>query len=132
MTLGLANRCNWLQVYKTFIYLMVYQISNVCLALMYIKHKHMVCGKLHRYHYLVLDQNASDNAYSVPLRHEVWNVDHKMVILGIDLCYNTFSHILCNTIIILNMILSICTFYFHKSFIVFSLIKNTIFAMLFC
>ena len=71
---------------------MVYQISKVCLALMYIQHKHMVYGEFHIYPYLVLDQNANDNAYSTPLSHEIWNVDHKMIILGIDLCYNTFSH----------------------------------------
>ena len=27
------------------------------------------------------------------LRHDVLNVDHKMIMLGIGLCYNTFSHI---------------------------------------
>ena len=26
-------------------------------------------------------------------KHEVWNVDHKRVMLGINLCYSTFSHI---------------------------------------
>ena len=45
------------------------------------------------YHYLVLDNNVNDNAYSTPLRYEVWNMDHKMVMLGIALCYNIFSHI---------------------------------------
>ena len=35
------------------------------------QHKHMVYGELHRHHYLVLDQNASDDSYSAPLRHEV-------------------------------------------------------------
>ena len=72
---------------------MVYQISKVCLALMYIQHKHTVYGELQIYHDLVLDQNANYNAYSPPLRHEVWNLYHKMIILGIDLCYNTLSHI---------------------------------------
>ena len=57
------------------------------------QHKHMLYGKFHIYHYLVLDQNENDNAYSTPLRHEVCNVDQKMVIMGIDLCYNTFSHV---------------------------------------
>ena len=38
-------------------------------------------------------QNASDNDYSAPLCHEVCNVGYKMVILGIDLCYNKFSRI---------------------------------------
>ena len=72
---------------------MVYHISKVFLSLMYMKHNHMVYGKFHIQHCLVLDQNANDNAYSTPLRYEVWNVDHKMVILWICLCYNTFSHI---------------------------------------
>ena len=34
--------------------------------------------------------NANDNAYSTSLRHAVWNMDQKMIIMGIDLCYNTF------------------------------------------
>ena len=58
---------------------------------MYNQHKHMVYEELHILPYLVLDQNAKDNAYSAPLRHEVWNVDHKRAILVIDLRYNTFS-----------------------------------------
>ena len=53
----------------------------------------MVCGELHIIPYLVLDQNANDNAYSIPSRHEFWNVDHKRVMLGIYLCYNKFSHL---------------------------------------
>ena len=57
------------------------------------KHKHMVYEELHIYHYLVLDQNANYNTYSTPWRHEVFNVDPKMLILGISLCYNTFPHI---------------------------------------
>ena len=60
---------------------------------MYMQHKHMIYGEFHRQHYLVLDQNENDNTYSTPLRHEVWNVDQKMIIMGIDLCYNTFSHL---------------------------------------
>ena len=27
------------------------------------------------------------------LRFEVWNVDQKIIILGLDLCFNTFSHL---------------------------------------
>ena len=54
----------------------------------------MVYGELHIYPCQVLDQNANDNACRVPLNHEVWNVDHKRVMLGIDLYYSTFSHIL--------------------------------------
>ena len=68
---------------------------------MYIKHTHMVCRELHIHHDLVIDKNTSDNAYSSPLCHAVWNVDHKMVMMGIYLCYNKFSHlcvkIYCNT-----------------------------------
>ena len=73
--------------------MVVYQIYKVYLALMYIQHKHMVYSELKIHHFLVLDQNANNNAYSNLLRHEVWNVDHKMVILGINLCWNKFSHI---------------------------------------
>ena len=73
--------------------MMVYHISRFCLVLMCMQHNHMVNGKLHIHHYLVLDQNANDNSFSTPLRHEVWNVDHKMVIMGIDLCYKIISHI---------------------------------------
>ena len=73
--------------------MMLYQISKVCLALMYMQHKHMVYGKLHIYPYLVLDQNTNDNDYSTSLRHEVCNVEHKMIVMVIDLCYNTFSHL---------------------------------------
>ena len=70
-----------------------YHIFKVLPALMYMQHKHMVCEKLQIYPYLSLDKKENDNAYSTPLRNEVWNVDHKMIMMGIDLCYNTFSHI---------------------------------------
>ena len=60
---------------------------------MYMQHEHIVYGALQIYPYLVLYQNVNDNAYSTPLRHEICNVDQKMIILGIDLCYNTFSHL---------------------------------------
>ena len=110
---------------------MIYQISKVCLALMYMQHKHMVYGKLHIYPYLVLDQNSNDNAYSTPLCHEVYKVDHKMIILGIDSCYNKFHILMFNIRIILNMILSVCPYYFHELFLVFCLINDTIFAVIF-
>ena len=42
---------------------MIYQIHKVFLSLMYMKHKHMVCRKLHIYHDLVLDQKVNYNAY---------------------------------------------------------------------
>ena len=60
---------------------------------MYMQHKYMVYGEFHIHHYLVLDQSANDNAYPIPLIHGVCNVGHKMVILGIDLCYNAFLHL---------------------------------------
>ena len=58
-----------------------------------LNNKHMLYGKLHIYPYLVLDQNANDNDYSTSLRQEVCNVEHKMIIMVIDLCSNTFLHI---------------------------------------
>ena len=60
---------------------------------MYMKHRRMLYGEFHRPHYLVLDQSASDNSLLILLRHEVWNVDNKMIILIIGLCYNAFSRI---------------------------------------
>ena len=89
----MANKFTWWQFYSAIVHLMVYQISKVCLELMYMQHKHMVYGEFHIYPYLVLDKNANDNAYSTPLRHEVWNVDHKKVIMETYLCYNTLSHL---------------------------------------
>ena len=93
MALILANKCTWLQVHSVIFHYIVYQISKVCIALMYIQQRHMVYGEFHIYPYLVLDQNANGNAYSTPLRNKVWNVDHKMIIQGIDLCYNKCSYI---------------------------------------
>ena len=54
---------------------------------------HMVYGELHIHPYQVLDQNANDNACRAPLYHEVLNLDHRKVMLGIDLCHSTFSHL---------------------------------------
>ena len=65
------------------------------------------------------------------MSHEVWNVYHKMLNLGIYLCYNTYSHIcvqhqhypehdtLCMSI------------FFQWLFFIFYLINDTIFSMLF-
>ena len=89
----MANKCTWWHVYSALVYLMKYQISKVCLALIYKKYKHMVYGELHILPYLVLDKDANYNAYSNLIRHEVWNVDQRIIILRIDLCYNIFSHI---------------------------------------
>ena len=58
----LANKCPWLQVDSNIVYLMVYQISKVFIALMYKQYKHMVYGELHIRNYLVFDQNENDNA----------------------------------------------------------------------
>ena len=52
-------------------------------ALMYMQHRHMVCGESHICHDLVLDQNVNVNAYSNHLLHEDLGVDHNMVILVI-------------------------------------------------
>ena len=73
--------------------MVVYPIYIVCLELIYMQQKHMVYGKFYTYNYLFLNKNANDNAYSTPLRHEVCNVDHEMIILGINWCYNTFSRL---------------------------------------
>ena len=62
-------------------------------VLMYKQHMHMVYGKLYIYPYQVLDQNANENACPTPLRHVVWNMDHRRVMMGIDLCYNTFLYL---------------------------------------
>ena len=57
----------------------------------------MVYRKLHIHHYLFLYPNENYNAYSTPLRHEVWNVDHKMVMLGIALPAGSIFFVLCNS-----------------------------------
>ena len=43
--------------------------------LMYMQHRHMVCGELHIFHDLYLDQNVYDNAYLTPLIHEDLDVN---------------------------------------------------------
>ena len=53
----------------------------------------MVYGNLHIHHDLVSDENATDNSYSTPWRHDVCNMDQKIAMLVIGLCYNTLSHI---------------------------------------
>ena len=91
----------------------------------------MIYSEFHIHHYLVLDKNANDNPYSYPLRHEVWNVYHKMVILGIYLCYKAFSHLGVQHQNYPEHILYVCLFPFYELFILFALIKHTIFAVLF-
>ena len=132
MALVLANMCTWWQVFSALVYLMVYQISKVCLAFMYIQHRQIIYGKLHRHHDLVLDQNEIDNAYSTPLLHKVWNMDHKMVILEIDLCYNKLSHLCVQHQHYLEHDTICLSILFHWILFVFARITDTIFAMLFC
>ena len=70
-----------------------YQKSKVCQELIYMQHRHIVCGKFHICHDLVLDQNVNDKAYSTPLIHKALDVDHKILMLGIGLYHNIFSHL---------------------------------------
>ena len=92
MSPELANQYSWLQVASVPLSLAVYQKSKVYPELMYIQHRHMVCGKSHIYHDLFLDQNINDNSYSTPFLHEAFDVYQKMLILGIVCYHNTFSH----------------------------------------
>ena len=75
------------------IFLKVYHKSKVCLVFMYMQNRHMECRESHICHELVLDQKINDNFCSSPLIHDALDVDYKMVILGIGLYHNTFSHI---------------------------------------
>ena len=70
-----------------------YHKSRVCPALMYMQHMHMVCGEKNISHDLILYQTVNDNTYSTPLLHEALDVDHQMVMMGIGLYHNTFSHL---------------------------------------
>ena len=89
----LANKYSWIQVGSVPVLLTEDRKSKVCPALMYIQHMHMVCGKLHIFHHLVLYQNVNDNDYSTPLLHEALDVNHKIVILVIVWYHNTCSHL---------------------------------------
>ena len=71
--------------------LKIYHKSKVVQALTYMQHRHMICGKFHIYHDLVLYQNVNDNTYSTPLLREALDVDHKMVIFAIGLYHDKFS-----------------------------------------
>ena len=92
MSLELANNYSWQKVGSVPISLTEYHKSKFFTALMYIQHRHMLCGELHIFHDLVLDQNVNYYAYSTPFLNEDLDVDHKMVILGIGFYHNTFSH----------------------------------------
>ena len=128
----ISSEYNWLQIGSVLVSLMVYHISKVFLALMYMQHKHMVYGELNIHRLLVLYQNENYNDYSTPLRHKVLNVYHKKIMLGIYLCNNSLSYLGVqhkkypehDTVY-----LSISP---HESFILFALIKHTIFVVLFC
>ena len=89
----LTNKYIWWQVVSVLVSLAEYHKSKVCPALMYIQHRHMVCGEWHTCHDLVLDQNVNDNSYSTPLIHKVLDTNHKMIILGIGWYHNKFSHL---------------------------------------
>ena len=96
---------------------MICQISRVGLSLMYMQHMHIIFGEFHRHHYLLLYQNTSDNYYSSPLRHKVWNVEHNRVCWEL-ICVTIYSHIFVwNIRIILNMILSVCSFSSYEFFL---------------
>ena len=49
--------------------------------LMYMHHRHIVCGESHICHDLDLDQNLYDNAYPTPLLHEALDVNYRMIML---------------------------------------------------
>ena len=53
----------------------------------------MVCSELHICHDLDLDKNVYDNDYPTPLLHEDLGGNHRMVMLGIGLYHNKFSHL---------------------------------------
>ena len=67
--------------------------SMVGKSLMYMQHRHMVCGELHICHDLDFDQRLYGNNYTTPLIHEALDVNHGVVMLGIGWYHNTFSHI---------------------------------------
>ena len=50
--------------------------------------------------------------------------------MGIALCYNIFLHLFVQHQHLLNMILSVCPFYFNGYFFVFYLINDTIFTII--
>ena len=88
MTLIMANKCNWWQVYITD------GIPNIqCLYSIdvHATHTHGIL-RIEQTSLPSFVSKTNDNAYSTPLHHEVWNVEHQMVFPGINLCYNTFSH----------------------------------------
>ena len=84
MTLGLVNSCTWWKIDSVIVFNVIYDIQGF-LSLIY--------GELYKHHYLIFDQNANDNSYSSLLCHEFCNVAHKMLMMVIDLCYNTFTHL---------------------------------------
>ena len=89
----LANKYNWWQVGSVPVLFTEHRKSIFGQALIYMQHRHMVCGEFHICNCLDLYQNIYDNAYPTPLLHEALDVNHKMVMLGIGWYHNTFSHI---------------------------------------
>ena len=89
----LANKFNLLQVSSVPVLLTEHHKSMVGQALMYMQHRNMVCNEFHICHDLYLDQNVNDNAYPTLLLHEALDMNHKMVMLGIGLYHNKFSHL---------------------------------------
>ena len=96
-----------------------------------IQNRHMECGESYICHDLVLDQNVNYNAYLPPLLHEALDVDKKWQCWELVCITIHFQIFLCNIRIILNMILSVCSFYFTGSFSILSLINDSMFPMIF-
>ena len=89
----LANKYNWWQVVSVTVLLNEDQKSMVNQALMYMQHRHIVCGEFHICHDLDLYPNLYYNDYATLLLHEAMDVNHIMVMLGISWYHNTFSHL---------------------------------------
>ena len=89
----MANKYNYWKVGSMPVLLNERRKSMVGQALIYMQHRHMVCGKLHICHDLDSDQNIYDGAYPTPLLHEALYVNQIMVILGIGWYHNIFSNI---------------------------------------
>ena len=88
----LDNTYSWWKVGSVPVLLTEYRKSKVCQSLMYMQHRHMVCGEFHICHDLDLDQTVNFSAYPTPLLHEALDLNHKMVMLGTGWYHNTFSH----------------------------------------
>ena len=126
----LVNKYNWWQVGSVPVSFTEYQKSNICPDLMYMQHRNMVCGELHIFHDLVLDQNVNDNSYQPPCSTRLWVWTTKWYFwesVNITIHFHIF---VCNISIILNMILSVRPFSFTGSLLVINLINDLMFTML--